>query len=95
MGVHWPDAKPLKASNKHPELDGKRCVITGSFEAMSREAMKAALLERGALVVSSVSSKTDLVFAGDKAGSKLKKAQALGVRVVGEADFLTWLKEGS
>ena len=86
MGVHWPDAKPLKASNKHPELDSKRCVITGSFEAM-----KAALLELGARVVSSVSSKTDLVFAGDKAGSKLKKAQALGVRVVDEATLLAWL----
>jgi DNA ligase (NAD+) len=62
-------------------------VITGSFTGITREEATEALQKLGAKVAGSVSGKTSLLIAGEEAGSKLAKAQALGVRVVGEQEL--------
>jgi DNA ligase (NAD+) len=69
-------------------LGGKAVVLTGTLASMARSEAKERLEALGARVVSSLSSKTDLLIAGEKAGGKLVKAQALGVTVVDEAAFL-------
>ena len=67
---------------------GKTVVVTGALENFSRDEANSKLISLGAKAGSSVSKNTDFVIAGDKAGSKLTKAQALGVRVLSEAEFL-------
>jgi len=67
---------------------GKTIVFTGQLERMTRDEAKALAERLGATVSGSVSKKTDLVVAGPKAGSKLKKAAELGVAVLDEAAFL-------
>jgi DNA ligase (NAD+) len=74
---------------------GKTVVLTGTLSAMGREEAKAEVERRGGKVSGSVSKKTDLVVAGEEAGSKLKKAQELGVRVVDEQGFLALLGRGA
>lgn len=69
-------------------LTGRTYVITGTFENYSREQAQSALEALGARVSSSVSKTTTAVFAGANAGSKLTKAQALGVPVLGESDLI-------
>lgn len=69
-------------------LEGKKIVITGTFHSLSRSDIKVALEALGAQVVSSVSSKTDYLLAGESPGGKLRRAQALGVPIVDEQ----WLK---
>ncbi|ADD41088.1 WD40 repeat domain-containing protein [Stackebrandtia nassauensis] len=73
------------------EIEGKTIVLTGSFLAMPRSEAGQRLSELGAIVKGTVSSKTDLVFAGDKAGGKADKALALGVPVHGEAALMAVL----
>ena len=74
-------------------FSGKTVVITGTLSGYSRDEA-AALIERlGGKTTSSVSKNTDLLIAGEKAGSKLAKAQALGVAVLDEAAFIAQLKE--
>ncbi len=68
-------------------LSGKQYVLTGTFESFSREQAKAALEALGAKVSDSVSKKTAAVFAGESPGSKLAKAEAAGVAVLGETDL--------
>jgi len=72
---------------------GKTVVLTGSLGALSRDEAKAEIERRGGKVSASVSRKTDLVVAGEEAGSKIKKAAELGVKVVDEAAFLALLEE--
>jgi len=72
------------------DLRGKVVVVTGKF-SRPRGELEAELVARGATIGSSVTKKTQLVIAGDKAGSKLDKAQELGVPVLGEAEFLALL----
>ncbi len=90
QGIHWPESSD---DSQHPRpLAGQNIVLTGSLASMSRSRAKAALQALGAKVTGSVSAKTDRVIAGDKAGSKLARAEQLGVPVVGE-DWLLALLE--
>jgi len=72
-------------------FSGKTVVLTGTLGRFSRDEAKAEVERRGGKVSGSVSKKTDLVVAGAEAGSKLKKAQDLGVRVVDEDEFVALL----
>ncbi|MGH8297216.1 MAG: NAD-dependent DNA ligase LigA, partial [Steroidobacteraceae bacterium] len=74
-------------------IAGKTVVFTGTLEQMTREEAKALAERLGAVVTGSVSKNTNLVIAGPKAGSKLKKAQALGVQVLDEGGFLELVGE--
>jgi DNA ligase (NAD+) len=75
------------STTRETEWTGKTIVFTGSLETMSRDEAKAQAERLGARAAGSVSAKTDLVVAGPGAGSKLKKAEELGIRVIGEADW--------
>jgi DNA ligase (NAD+) len=90
-GITWP---PVTAPiSPHAELAGKTFVLTGTLEAMTREAAAEAIVQLGGKVSGSVSKKTQYVVAGADAGSKLKKAQQLGIAVLDEAGFLKLLKK--
>ncbi len=84
--LEWPEHEGRKPVAEGP-LTGMTIVITGSFTGMTREEATEALQKLGAKVAGSVSSKTSLLVAGEEAGSKLAKAEALGVRVVGEQEL--------
>ena len=77
-----------QAPTRHSALSGKTVVFTGTLVELTREEAKALAERLGAKVGGSVSRKTDLVVAGAEAGSKLRKAQELGVKVATEAEFL-------
>jgi DNA ligase (NAD+) len=79
--------QPYASDAKQTEWSGKTIVFTGSLETMSRDEAKAQAERLGARSAGSVSAKTDLVVAGPGAGSKLKKAEELGIRVVNEAEW--------
>ncbi|AUZ84737.1 NAD-dependent DNA ligase LigA [Methylophaga nitratireducenticrescens] len=87
-GVNWPEEKPVYADSA---LAGKTIVLTGTLENLSRSEAKEKLLALGAKVAGSVSAKTDYVVAGSDAGSKLNKAQSLGIDVVDEATLIQWI----
>lgn len=90
LGIHWPKLEKKQINQTHPFF-GKTMVLTGTLNSMGREEAKAKLLAMGAKVSGSVSAKTDYVVAGAEAGSKLDKAQDLGVKVLDEAQFLELL----
>lgn len=79
---------PLEAQDTSSAVAGKTVVFTGSLERMTRAEAKARAEQLGAKVSGSVSAKTDLVVAGADAGSKLTKANALGVKVISEDDWI-------
>jgi DNA ligase (NAD+) len=79
--------QPFVSDARQTEWSGKTIVFTGSLETMSRDEAKAQAERLGARSAGSVSAKTDLVVAGPGAGSKLKKAEELGIRVIGESDW--------
>jgi DNA ligase (NAD+) len=85
-GIHWPK---VKVSDSDQLLKGLTYVLTGTLKGMSRDDAKFRLQSHGASVTGSVSSNTDVVVAGSGAGSKLKKAQELGIKVINEGEFLT------
>jgi DNA ligase (NAD+) len=75
-------------------LVGVTVVITGSLEGFTRDSAKAAVVDRGGKVTGSVSSRTMALIAGENAGSKLAKAESLGVLVLDESGFLELLQNG-
>jgi DNA ligase (NAD+) len=79
--------RPFVSEARQTEWTGKTIVFTGSLETMSRDEAKAQAERLGARAAGSVSAKTDLVVAGPGAGSKLKKAEELGIRVIGEQEW--------
>ena len=93
-GVHWP-AVEAPVVNADSPLAGKTVVITGTLPTMSRDTAAAHVAALGGKTSSAVSKKTDYVLAGDKAGSKLTKAQELGVAIIDESQLLAWLDEHS
>lgn len=88
-GIHW-DAPT--APTRQP-LNGESWVVTGTLESMGRDEATQRLQALGARVSGSVSSKTKCVVAGEKAGSKLEKAQKLEIRVMNEQEFLDFLAQ--
>jgi DNA ligase (NAD+) len=91
-GVHWPLMKGAAAQDS--PFSGKTWVLTGTLSVMTREAAQEKILALGGKVSGSVSKKTDYVIAGAEAGSKLRKAEELGVKVLSEEQFLELLKKG-
>ncbi|EKG86453.1 DNA ligase, NAD-dependent [Vibrio paracholerae HE-16] len=91
QGITWPalTAAPVAVDSA---LAGKIVVLTGSFTQLSRNDAKAALQALGAKVTGSVSKNTDMVFAGEAAGSKLAKAAELGIQVFDEQALIEFLK---
>ncbi|MFL6629069.1 MAG: NAD-dependent DNA ligase LigA [Vitreoscilla sp.] len=83
-GVHWPAIEGV-ASDAHRPLLGKTLVITGTLPTLGREEAKDLIEAAGGKVSGSVSKKTNWLVAGEEAGSKLEKAQALGVAIIDEA----------
>ncbi|MDJ0710121.1 MAG: NAD-dependent DNA ligase LigA [Woeseiaceae bacterium] len=81
LGVAWEDVEPTQAAEDGP-LTGKTFVITGTLPDMTRDDAKALIQREGGKVTGSVSSKTSFLLAGEKAGSKLAKAEQLGVEVL-------------
>lgn len=86
-----PDADAVADPAPAASVAGKTFVITGAFESIRRSELETRLLEMGARVAGSVSSKTDYLAAGDKPGSKLAKAKALGVTVLDADAFFALL----
>lgn len=80
-------AKKMIAIGENP-IAGKTFVLTGTLPTLTRDQASAMILERGGKTSSSVSKKTDVVLAGAEAGSKLVKAQELGIKVMSEEEFL-------
>lgn len=91
VGVHWPAVVVVKAEEIDSPFAGKTVVLTGSLSQMNRDDAKARLTALGAKVSGSVSKKTDLLIAGEAAGSKLAKAQELGIAVIDEAEMIRLL----
>ncbi|MDQ7016455.1 MAG: NAD-dependent DNA ligase LigA, partial [Gammaproteobacteria bacterium] len=91
-GVHWPEVEKVAADLP---LKGIRFVITGTLHSVARAEARLKLLALGANVVGTVSKKTHVLIAGDKAGSKLAKAKKLEIRILDEAQFLALLANPS
>jgi DNA ligase (NAD+) len=92
-GLTWPEGEP--AADAPKPLAGKTLVLTGTLPTLSRDAAKELIEAAGGKVAGSVSKKTDYVVAGTEAGSKLAKAQELGVAVLDEAGLQALLASGS
>jgi DNA ligase (NAD+) len=87
-GLSWPKVAPAP----RPTAQVKSFVLTGTLSGMSRDEARAAIEAKGHKVAGSVSKKTDFVVAGEDAGSKLERARGLGIRILGEKEFLELLQ---
>ncbi|MBI3533518.1 MAG: NAD-dependent DNA ligase LigA [Burkholderiales bacterium] len=92
-GVTWEEGEPAPVEVQ--PLAGKTFVLTGTLPTLSRDQAKDMLEAAGAKVAGSVSKKTDYVVAGAEAGSKLEKAQALGIAILDEAGLLALLESSA
>jgi DNA ligase (NAD+) len=92
-GLSWPESEPVSSDEAAGlPLAGQVYVITGTLSEMGRDDAKSYLQALGAKVTGSVSAKTDCLLAGEKAGSKLTKAEGLGIEVLNEASFIELLR---
>ncbi len=82
---------PTKLGGSTAKFAGNTVVITGTLDTLSRDEAKALVREYGGKVAGSVSKNTDLVLAGESAGSKLERAKELGVKIINEREFLDLL----
>lgn len=89
-GVNWPS---VDVNFQAKPLQGKIYVLTGTLEIMSRNEAKAKLIELGAKVAGSVSKNTSCIVAGPGAGSKLAKAEELGIKIINEGEFIVFLDD--
>ncbi|EJD6475050.1 NAD-dependent DNA ligase LigA [Providencia rettgeri] len=89
--IHWPVVKVVNSAEIDSPFAGKTVVLTGSMSILTRDEAKDKLVALGAKVSGSVSKKTDLVIAGEAAGSKLAKANELGIRVIDENELIRLL----
>ena len=85
VGV-WPSAEQ-KASQSSGKLSGLTFVVTGTLPTLSRDGVKEFIESNGGKVIDSVSKKTSYLVLGENPGSKLEKAQSLGVKVIDEAEL--------
>jgi DNA ligase (NAD+) len=92
-GVSWPEGAPVRTAGAGP-LSGETLVITGTLASMTRDEARDAARAAGATITDSVSRKTTLLVAGAEAGSKLRKAQELGVTIIDEGEFKRRLGAG-
>jgi DNA ligase (NAD+) len=90
-GIHWPSSFKFETSLKSP-VSNKVIVLTGSLSQYSREEATLRLEALGAKVTQSISKKTDMLIAGENAGSKLAKAAAMNILILTEADLAKILK---
>jgi DNA ligase (NAD+) len=88
-GVNLVSPQPASRSRA---LAGKQFVLTGKLPSLTREEAAALIEQQGGRVTASVSKKTDFVLAGEEAGSKLEKAQGLGIKVIDEGEFRAMLR---
>lgn len=93
IGIHWPEPVAALAATGDDPFAGKIIVLTGSLSTLSRDDAKDRLLALGARVSGSVSAKTDLLIAGEAAGSKLSKALQLNIPIMDEAEMMRLLGE--
>ena len=91
-GVTWPELDPVQ-TKADGALSGKTFVITGTLPTMTRDEAKDLIRSLGGKVAGSVSKKTDYLVAGEKAGSKLAKAEQLGISVLSESDLVQFLSK--
>ncbi|RUM91835.1 MAG: DNA ligase [Thiomicrospira sp.] len=91
-GMHWPTPETTPIVEDSP-FANKVIVLTGTLSEMSRPEAKVLLEAQGAKITGSVSAKTDYVIAGEKAGSKLTKAESLGVAVLTESEWLAMMPQ--
>ncbi|MCY3539676.1 MAG: NAD-dependent DNA ligase LigA [bacterium] len=87
-------ADPDRGPGSDQTLEGVSLVVTGSLSSMSRSEARQAVEARGGRLVSSVSKTTSALVAGEKPGSKLAKAEALGIPVIDESTLERWIEEG-
>ena len=92
LGIQWPDVT-VSAPQNGPDLSGQTWVLTGTLKSMTRDEASEKLRALGATVSGSVSAKTNVLVAGPGAGSKLTKAESLGVDVIDEAVLIALLGE--
>ncbi|PSW65810.1 DNA ligase [Photobacterium leiognathi subsp. mandapamensis] len=92
VGIHWPEIEKPEEGIELP-LEGKTVVLTGSLSQLTRSDAKAALQKLGAKVTGSVSKKTDLLVAGEAAGSKLAKAQELDIEIWDEQKLVNLMSK--
>ncbi len=93
VGIHWLDVDKSAKTAQMTPLSAKTVVLTGTLANFSRDEAKEALRSLGAKVTGSVSNKTDYLLMGESAGSKLDKAQALGITIIDEAQLQAWMEQ--